>query len=326
MKKQQHNKESQGSDGLNHEDRRAFIRRALLSASLLAVAPRILLARGEGEGACTPTSRDLYGLGPFYKDSAPYREVMADVNEPGERLFITGIVYANDCISPLSDVIVDVWHADNSGAYSSLSDPNDFKLRARLKSNQQGAFAFESIKPGLYLNGSQYRPSHVHIKVFVPGGTELATQLYFQGDPYIPVDAGSSDPAAASRIIPLVQNAQGLHGVFDLVLNVPPKASSAEERPYNTGETWLRQNHPNPVRGMTTIPFHIPHATTVELAIFDILGKRVRTLIASTPQSAGTHSVGFDGRDDGGRHLPGGVYTVRLQTSEGVQTRVMTVE
>jgi catechol 1,2-dioxygenase len=40
------------------------------------------------------------------------------------------------------------------------------------------------VVPGRYLNGREYRPAHIHIKVAAPGFAPLTTQLYFPGDPY----------------------------------------------------------------------------------------------------------------------------------------------
>jgi len=308
------------------ESRRTFIKRSLTAASILAVAPGRLLALPSG--ACTPTTTDLYGLGPYYKSNAPFREIIAGPNEPGTPLFISGFVYADDCITPLKDILIDVWHADDSGAYSSLSDPNDYRLRARLRTNEVGAFGFQSIKPGYYLNGPQYRPSHVHFKVLKPDGRELVTQLYFEGDQYIADDLAASDPGAVNRIIPLTAGdgaETGLHGWFDIILDVPASTSGADYDPRAVRADLLRQNHPNPVTAATTIPLSVEHRCRVELAVFDILGRRVRTILDGT-LSEGAHAIEFDGLDDGGRRLVPGAYTYRMRTGSFVQSRTMIVE
>lgn len=304
-----------------HEDRRAFIRRVLLSASLLAVPPGLLLAN---DGDCSPTTRDLYGLGPYFREGAPFREVIADPSEPGVRLFITGVVYANDCLTPLRDIVIDAWHADDSGAYSSTT-AGEYRLRAKLRSNASGAFAFETIQPGRYLNGSQYRPSHIHLKATDGDGVErLVTQLYFEGDPYNDVDLGSSDPAAAARIIPLTSNASGLHGVFDLVLDIPPSVSSVDDAREISG-LWLRQNHPNPASSTTTIPFHLDRRVRVELGIFTLRGEQVR-LLKRGIEDPGSHAATWDLLNDTGTVVPSGTYVCRLLVDGKSLTRVVTVE
>ena len=49
-------------------------------------------------------------------------------------------------------------------------------------------YRLSTIVPGRYLNGPQYRPAHVHVKVRARGFAELTTQLYFPDDPYNDVD------------------------------------------------------------------------------------------------------------------------------------------
>ncbi|MFN2382624.1 MAG: S8 family serine peptidase, partial [Gemmatimonadota bacterium] len=79
--------------------------------------------------------------------------------------------------------------------------------------------------------------------------------------------------------------------------------------------TELRQNYPNPFRfgSPTTIEFGIPEGTTgaLDLAVYDLLGRRVRTL-ADRSAVAGEQAVTWDGRDDTGQDAPPGVYVIRL--------------
>ncbi|MGH7494760.1 MAG: FlgD immunoglobulin-like domain containing protein [bacterium] len=74
----------------------------------------------------------------------------------------------------------------------------------------------------------------------------------------------------------------------------------------------LAQNYPNPFNPATTIEYEISKSTNVSLAVYDIVGRRVRTLV-STRQNAGHHRVTWDGTNDGGRIVANGVYVYRLQ-------------
>jgi hypothetical protein len=69
---------------------------------------------------------------------------------------------------------------------------------------------------------------------------------------------------------------------------------------------------PNPMRGPTRLAFTLPRATTVRLAVYDIAGRRVRSLIDGE-RSAGTHSAEWNGRSERGERLEAGVYIIRLQ-------------
>ena len=69
--------------------------------------------------------------------------------------------------------------------------------------------------------------------------------------------------------------------------------------------------YPNPFYPNTHIPFSLDMDTHVEMAIYDVEGRHVRTLIDG-PIAAGVHVEEWDGRDDCGREVVGGVYFCRL--------------
>lgn len=77
----------------------------------------------------------------------------------------------------------------------------------------------------------------------------------------------------------------------------------------------LHPNFPNPFNPSTTILYELPRASEVEVAIFDLLGKRVRTLVQGR-QQAGQHRLSWDGSDDRGANVPSGVYLYRLNAGK----------
>ena len=81
------------------------------------------------------------------------------------------------------------------------------------------------------------------------------------------------------------------------------------------GEYRLQQNYPNPFNPTTAITYRLPVSTTVELKIFDIQGREIRTLV-NEHQSAGAHSVIFNAH-----HLSSGVYFYRLQAGRYFDTK-----
>jgi hypothetical protein len=84
----------------------------------------------------------------------------------------------------------------------------------------------------------------------------------------------------------------------------------------------LHQNHPNPFNPMTVISMDIAVESAVRLGIFDVQGRRVRDLFAGTlPQ--GPHSFRWEGRDDSGREVAGGLYFLQLVSDTQVDTRKM---
>jgi len=83
----------------------------------------------------------------------------------------------------------------------------------------------------------------------------------------------------------------------------------------------LEQNYPNPFNSSTVIRFALPTSQDVELAIYNLAGQKVATLVDGTRQAA-TYTVRWDGRDVSGHDLASGVYLYRLRAGgEQVQTR-----
>jgi uncharacterized membrane protein len=86
----------------------------------------------------------------------------------------------------------------------------------------------------------------------------------------------------------------------------------------------LAQNYPNPFNPMTTIEFSVPAAQPVQLAIYDLAGRLVRSLV-SGPVTAGPHSVVWNGTDQRGDRVPSGTYVYRLDTGSHTRLRTLTL-
>jgi hypothetical protein len=76
---------------------------------------------------------------------------------------------------------------------------------------------------------------------------------------------------------------------------------------------------PNPFNPRTTLRFVLEQDGAVDLAILDLNGRRVRTLL-SGPLGAGVHAVPWDGRDGRGRRLASGIYLSVLRFQGDVET------
>ncbi len=84
----------------------------------------------------------------------------------------------------------------------------------------------------------------------------------------------------------------------------------------------LYQNYPNPFNPSTTISFTVAARGSVELSVFDLLGRRVR-ILTEGPRSAGQHTVVWDGTDENERTVGSGIYVYRIRIADFVQTRKM---
>ncbi len=84
----------------------------------------------------------------------------------------------------------------------------------------------------------------------------------------------------------------------------------------------LSQNYPNPFNPSTKIEFDLAKSGVVKLTVYNLLGKRVRTLF-SGHLSSGRKSVIWDGRDEKGRPLASGIYFYRIKTGDFTDTKKM---
>jgi hypothetical protein len=101
---------------------------------------------------------------------------------------------------------------------------------------------------------------------------------------------------------------------FQLVEKVTSLDKDKIEKPT---EYSLHQNYPNPFNSTTNIEFSIPENSDVEIAVYDVLGREVRTLLNANKQ-AGNYSLKFDASD-----LSGGIYFYTLKTQSNSITKKM---
>jgi hypothetical protein len=87
----------------------------------------------------------------------------------------------------------------------------------------------------------------------------------------------------------------------------------------------LHQNYPNPFSHETWISYYLPHECRVELDIYDVAGRLVRSLHRGV-RPRGTHEAVWNGRDGGGNRMTSGIYFYRLKSADGaVQTKKMLI-
>jgi protocatechuate 3,4-dioxygenase beta subunit len=131
----------------------------------------------------------------------------------GERMIVHGRVLDENG-RPVPNTLVEIWQANASGRYRhdvdqhpAPLDPN-FSGAGRSVTDAEGRYQFTTVKPGAYPWKNHYnawRPAHIHYSLFGPSFlTRLVTQMFFPGDPLIPIDPimnGVPDPKARERMI-----------------------------------------------------------------------------------------------------------------------------
>ncbi len=100
------------------------------------------------------------------------------------------------------------------------------------------------------------------------------------------------------------------------VISAIAEAADAEE----PSAFHLAQNYPNPFNPSTLIRYELPQAAQVKLAIYNLLGEKIRTLV-DAKESAGVKQVTWDGRDGNGQRVSSGVYLYRLEAGEFKMTK-----
>lgn len=151
---------------------------------------------------------------------------------------------------------------------------------------------------------------------FVPTNTSRIATLsapidHFVGQPagpesvwYYRVTAWENDQESpGSNAVRIVQSPTAVEGESDFP--IPQQVT-------------LLPNYPNPFNARTVIRYALDKEAFVSLDIFDLLGRRVKTLFTAS-QKAGLHQVAWEGTDDRGRTVPSGIYFVRLTAGAQVQ-------
>ncbi len=180
--------------------RKEFLFKSTLAAFAISTFGKVVKQEQDVFMGDCETTNDI--LGPFYRSDAPVRDDLVTKGLVGTIITLKGKVFGNDCSTPLENALVEIWHCNTEGDYD--NDSSKFHQRAKWYTNELGEYQFRTILPGKYLNGSRYRPAHIHFRVTANGSKELISQIYFQGDPHIEKDHWASQKKAEKRILPIV--------------------------------------------------------------------------------------------------------------------------
>jgi hypothetical protein len=139
--------------------------------------------------------------------------------------------------------------------------------------------------------------------VFMPGPDKVAAQIT------PPATSWDDTPAMSCYYLVVARDADGHVGGYSDLLETDITAVGDDELPTALALTAVV---PNPFNPRTTVHFALPAAGGVTLTVFDLRGRRVRTLLRGE-LTAGRHEVEWDGRVSGGGEAAAGVYLLRLE-------------
>ena len=84
----------------------------------------------------------------------------------------------------------------------------------------------------------------------------------------------------------------------------------------------LKQNYPNPFNPSTTIEYHIAKSEFVSISIFDLAGNRIKSIL-NLHVDSGLGYATWDGKNELGQNVSGGIYLYRIDTPSFSSTRKM---
>ena len=118
------------------------------------------------DGPATRTQTE----GPFYKPRSQERPNLVEPGAMARVVELEGFVLTRGC-NPIARAVVDLWHADEKGAY----DNRGFRYRGHVYTDEKGRYRIRTIVPAVYPG----RTRHFHFKVAAGGKVLLTTQTYF---------------------------------------------------------------------------------------------------------------------------------------------------
>lgn len=250
------------------------------------------------EAKCQPTPG--YRV-PGYLSDAVFTTTLAPADWPGERLTISGTVYASDCQTPLPGALIEVWQPDAEGNYEFTHSPI---LRGRLRTDSQGQYEFTTIRPGHPPVGRfGLLPARIHYWVKYQAESPLVTRFFFADDPYL--DKVKELPSTLVTHLKEKMGPSGpiVHGQFDIVLPVEPPLDPADCQ--------------YPVRNPNSNSYLPDAPSTTELAPPEAPGEPLRVsgtiYLADGVTPAANARLEIWQTDAGGRYSRADTYAFRAQ-------------
>lgn len=129
--------------------------------------------------------------------------------------------------------------------------------------------------------------------------------------------------ARNGKVYPIWMRMDGFDlSVWAAQLEFPPVGIALAQQSDGIEGFELYQNYPNPFNPETAISYRLATVNDVEVQVYNLLGQRVKTLIRET-QAAGIHTLRWDGQDEAGQPVAGGMYLYRLIAGDKVQMKKM---
>jgi protocatechuate 3,4-dioxygenase beta subunit len=154
-------------------------------------------------------------------------DTLPDFNEPGPKLEISGTIFKSDGKTPAPNVVLYIYHTDQKGNYAQKGNEQGWGkrhgyIRGWVRSDQNGAYKFYTLRPASYPNSRN--PQHIHPTIKEPGLSAYWIDEYlFDDDPFLEKTNPERPPRGGKGLIHLVQKNGRWVGTRDIILgkNVP---------------------------------------------------------------------------------------------------------
>jgi photosystem II stability/assembly factor-like uncharacterized protein len=178
------------------------------------------------------------------------------------------------------------------------------------------------LRAVVYKEGSQSGKEEVYVDTtFV---TEVSYAPYIPETVYIllPRETYANDFEVGKEIEKILGNYALLADLKVYEVSLPDSGGGGAQSAGSSRitRTVLYQNNPNPFKELTKIAFALPKESKVSLFVYNVTGRRVRTLI-DEKMKPGNYNLKWDGKDNQNRNLGQGIYFYRLQTEDFKDTK-----
>ncbi|HQY52222.1 MAG TPA: DUF4331 family protein [Ignavibacteria bacterium] len=167
-------------------------------------------------------------------------------------------------------------------------------------------------------NGRRLKDDVIDIALRVVGGVLLGPPFSTGINAQLGDAVQRNDKSFASAFPYLAIPSEGYENSHGTIVSI---AANSNQN-INPEKFGLIQNYPNPFNPSTNIKYNLLKADNVDIRIYDILGKEVRTLV-SEKLAPGERVVVWDGMNNNGVAVASGTYFVKLVTSSGVDSKKM---
>ena len=155
-------------------------------------------------------------------------DTLPDFHDKGPKMLVTGTIFKSDGTTPAKDVILYVYHTDQTGEYPTKGNETGWDkrhgyIRGWIKTGADGKYSFYTLRPGAY--PGRQNPEHIHPTIKEPGYSAYWIDEYlFEDDPILTRIEKNSQPGRGGKGLVKVTRSNGMQVVkrdIILGLNVP---------------------------------------------------------------------------------------------------------